>query len=116
MIKKYRFLEENEGENKVEKEYILHHYLKKIIKYLKECEVMEVFSNHVEAFDMMFHNISYFITKANRMRPERMLTYYEGEEPLYKSRSNPNENYIFEMVKKKKILKVGDLLLDKIRN
>ena len=47
---------------KSEKEFILYHYLKEIITYLKECEAMEILSDHIEAFDFKFHYISEFIT------------------------------------------------------
>ena len=41
-------------------EEILYNYLKEIIKHLRECEVMEVFSDHIEAFHMKFQYISRF--------------------------------------------------------
>ena len=116
MIKKYFNLEEKYI--KSEKEYIIYYYLKEIIRYLKECEVMEVLSDHIDAFHLKFHYISEFIMKSKRMRPHR---------PLFSSEGNDNdEEYISEFAiyshekntserMKKKIFKVGDFLLDKIR-
>ena len=54
MFKKYEELENKKNEE------ILYNYLKEIIKHLRECEVMEVFSDHIEAFHMKFHFISRF--------------------------------------------------------
>ena len=115
MIKKYHNLEENNGE----KEFILYYYLKEIISYLKECEVMEVLSDHVEAFHLMFYYISEFITKLNRMRPQRKLIMFDDDdddddEPFFERGIYPHEKNVSEKLKKK-ILKVEDLLLDKIR-
>ena len=88
MIEKYYELEENK-----KKEFILYCYLKEIIRYLKECEVMEVFSDHIEAFYLKFHYISRFIDKPS---------------------INPDEEDVSERMMKK-IFKVINLLLDKIR-
>ena len=64
------YLFKDEGE----KEYIVYHYLNKIIRYLKECEVMEVFDNHMEAFDIMFHNIiSFFINSKCCEKPKYII-------------------------------------------
>ena len=57
MFEKYYELERNKEEN------ILYNYLKEIIKHLSECEVMEVLSDHIEAFHMKFHHISSFIDR-----------------------------------------------------
>ena len=78
MIKKYFNLEEKYY--KSEKEHIIYYYLKEIIRYLKECEVMEVLSDHIAAFNLKFYHISEFIAKSNRMRPHRPLFSYEGDE------------------------------------
>ena len=86
MFEKYYELENNK------KEIILYNYLKEIIKHLRECEVMEVFSDHIEAFHMKFGYISRFLLK---------IPFYIDEE-------------VSERMKKK-ILKVIVLLTDKIR-
>ena len=57
MFEKYYELERNKEEN------ILYNYLKEIIKHLRECEVMEVFSDHIEAFHIKFQHISRFLEK-----------------------------------------------------
>ena len=54
-----------ELEVKNEKETILYNYLKEIIKHLKECEVMEVFSDHIDAFYLNYRYINNFIIKAS---------------------------------------------------
>ena len=118
MCKKYFMLERIEGE----KEYILYHQLKKIIRYLNECEVMEVLSDHVEAFSLMFHYIMYLMTKSDGMRPQRSLLKLvfddededEDDEESFLENTYPQEKYETEKLKKK-ILNVGDLLKDKIR-
>ena len=86
MFEKYDILEKNKNEN------ILYNYLKEIIKHLRECEVMEVFSDHIEAFHMKFQYISRFLEK---------LPFHLDEE-------------VSERMKKK-ILKAVVLLRDKIR-
>ena len=68
MCKKYFTLERVEGVEG-EKECILYRQIKKIIKYLNECEVMEVLSDHPDAFDLMFHYIRYIMTKSGSVRP-----------------------------------------------
>ena len=123
MCKKYFMLEEVEGVEG-EKEYILYHQLKKIIRYLNECEVMEVLSDHVEAFCLMFHYITYIMSKSDRMRPPRSLLKLllddedededEDDEESFLESTYIQEKYETEKLKKK-ILKVGDLLKDKIR-
>ena len=51
---------------KSEKELIIYYYLKEIIRHLKECEVMEVSSDHRDAFHLKFHYISQFIYIINK--------------------------------------------------
>ena len=58
MCEKYSTLERVEVDEG-EKEKILYRQIKKIIRYLNECEVMEVLSDHPNAFDLMFHYIRY---------------------------------------------------------
>ena len=115
MCEKYFNLEEKYI--KSENEFIIYYYLKEIIRYLKECEVMEVLSDHIDAFHLKFHHISEFIVKSQRMRPHRPLLAYEGDdfnENDFIDMSLPHEKNVSEKLKKK-IFKVGDLLLDKIR-
>ena len=57
MFEKYDELENNKNED------ILYNYVKEIINHLRECEVMEVFSDHIEAFHMKFQYISTFLQK-----------------------------------------------------
>ena len=98
MIEKYYMLEEVKGE----KEYILYFYLEEIFRYLKECEVMEVLSDHDEAFDLVFHYIRYFMIKSDRMRPRRKLIISDDdEEPFFESSIYPQEKYENEKLKKK---------------
>ena len=55
-----KMLEKYEELGNKKNEEILYNYLKEIIKHLRECEVMEVFSDHIEAFHMKFQYISRF--------------------------------------------------------
>ena len=119
MCEKYFTLERVEGVER-EKEYILYQQLKKIIKYLNECEVMEVLSDHPDAFDLMFHYIRYIMTKSDRMRAQRILLKFvfdkdeDGDkESLLESTYTPEKYETKRM--KKMIFKVEDLLLGKIR-
>ena len=89
MFEKYDELEHNKEEN------ILYNYLKEIIKHLRECEVMEVFSDHIEAFHMKFRYISRFIDKV----------------PCY---PKDYDDEVSERMRKK-IYKAYKLLNDKIR-
>ena len=104
MIEKYYELEVN---NK--KETILYNYLKEIIKHLKECEVMEVFSDHIDAFHLKFHYISKFLEK-----PEPFSFCYEGEDRKECFFKDSNGENVRERMNEK-ISKVIKLLLDKIR-
>ena len=88
MFKKYYELEV-----KSEKESIIYNYLKEIIRYLKECEVMEVFSDHIKAFDLKYRYIHNFKVKVS---------------------INPEEEYVSERMNEK-LIKVLNLLFDKIR-
>ena len=63
-----------------------------IIRHLKECEVMEVFSDHIDAFYLKFHSMSRFKSKA----------------AIY-----PDEDESERM--NKRIFKVLILMMDKIR-
>ena len=58
MIKNYFKLEEKFIKSNKK---IIYYYLKDMISYLEECEVMEVFSDHVEAFPFGFEYINDFI-------------------------------------------------------
>ena len=88
MFKKYYELEV-----KSEKESIIYNYLKEIIRYLKECKVMEVFSDHIKAFDLKYRYIHNFKVKVS---------------------INPEEEYVSERMNEK-LIKVLNLLFDKIR-
>ena len=59
MIKRYFELEEKYL--KTEKKFIIYYYLKEMIRQLKEYDVMEVFSDHIDAFHLEFNNISEFL-------------------------------------------------------
>ena len=120
MCEKYFMLERVEGVEG-EKEYILYRQIKKIIRYLNECEVMEVLSDHPDAFDLMFHYIRYIMTKSDDMKPTRSLFKFvsdededEDDEETFSESTYTPDKYETERLKKK-ILKVGDLLNDKIR-
>ena len=122
MCEKYYKLERVEVDEE-EKEYILYCQLKKLIRYLNECEMMEVLSDHPEAFYLMFDSIYYIKLKSRDMKPIRLfkLLYCEGEhkdedkdeETLTESSYIP-EKYESERLKKK-IMKVENLLSEKIR-
>ena len=67
MLERVKLVERVEGE----KEYFLYCQIKKIISYLNECELMEVLSDHPDAFDLMFHYIRYIMTKSEDKKPMR---------------------------------------------
>ena len=103
-MKMYFDLEQFEVDEE-EKEYILYRQLKKLIRYLNECEVMEVFSDHIAAFHLMFDCISCIIKKSREMKPIRLPIVYdededEDEETLTES-SYISEKYESERLKKK---------------
>ena len=54
---------------------------------MNQCEVMEVLSDYVEAFDMTYHYIIYLISKSDSMRPTRF---------LWKNDDDDDEETIFE--------------------
>ena len=77
---------------------------------MNECEVMEVLSDHPDAFDLMFHYIRFIMSKSDDMRPKRSLfkiVYDEDEdededdvESLFESIYIP-EKYETERLEKK---------------
>ena len=120
MCEKYYTLERNE-EDEEEKEKNLYHQLKKIIRYLNECEVMEVLSDHPDAFDKKFYYIWYIMEKSVDMRLQRSLIRFEsGEDQDDDYTETFSESIIipkkYETKRlKKKIIKAGNFLWDKIR-
>ena len=105
MCLKYFTLERVEGVEG-EKEYILYRQIKKIISYLNECEMMEVLSDHPDAFDLMFHYMRYIMTKSDDMKPTRSLFKFvfdedehEDEETFFEITYIP-EKYETERLKK----------------
>ena len=85
--------------------------------------MMEVLSDHADAFDLMFYFIRYIMTKSESMRPtpQRSLFKFvsdedeeEDDEEIFLQSTYTPEKYETERLNKK-ILKVGDLLNDKIR-
>ena len=80
-----------------ENEHIFYNHLKKIERFVKECEDMELIANHEEAFDLMFDRIRCFISEAL---------------PLYKKWYMPDDDKSERV--KKKFVKIRKLLLDKI--
>ena len=118
MCEKYFTLERVEVDEG-EKEKILYRQIKKIIRYFNECEVMEVLSDHPDAFYLMFDCIWYIISKSDDMKPMRSLFKFvndedeEDEETFLESTYTPKK-YESERLKKN-IMKVGYLLSDKIR-
>ena len=104
MCEKYFDLERVEVDEE-EKEYILYRQLKKLIRYLNECEVMEVLSDHPGTFHLMFDCISCIMTKSREMKPIRLLFKFvydededEDEETLIES-SYISEKYESERLK-----------------
>ena len=82
---------------------------------MKEYEVMEVFSDHIAAFHLEFSYISNFILNEIELRlPQRPMLLWSDEEFTenqlsYHEEEIKNEKYF------KKISKVIELLMDKIR-
>ena len=115
MIKRYFKIEEKYLET--EKKYIIYYYLKEMIKQLKEYEVMEVYSDHIDALHLEFSYISDFIHNNIELRlPQKPLIVYDTFEELLEQElkyyeefySSENEKYI------NKIIKVIRLLKEKI--
>ena len=115
MIKGYFKIEEKYLET--EKKYIIYYYLKEMIKQLKEYEVMEVYSDHIDAFHLEFSYISEFFHNNIELRlPRKPLIVYDTFEDLLEQElkyyeefySSENEKYI------NKIIKVIRLLKEKI--
>ena len=82
---------------------------------MKECEVMEVLSDHIEALHLEYYYISQFIHSEMEIKiPQRPMLSWGDEEfteytMRYHHEENKNEKFI------KKISKVIELLMDKIR-
>ena len=115
MIKRYFEIEKKYLET--EKKCIIYYYLKEMIKQLKECEVMEVYSDHLYAFPLEFSYISDFIYNNIELRlPRKPLIVYDTFEDLLEQEleyyeefySSENEKYI------NKIIEVIRLLKEKI--
>ena len=101
MIKGYFKIEEKYLNT--EKKYIIYHYLKEMIKQFKEYEVMEVYSDHIDAFHLEFSYISDFIhNNIERRLPRKPLIMYDTFEDLLEQEleyyeefySSENEKYI----------------------
>ena len=85
---------------------------KKIKNYLKECKVIEVLSDDIEAFETRFYHIIKFVTESYIFKPQKRLISYEGEENTeytmcYSVEKNVNERL------KKSIVRVSDLMIEK---
>ena len=119
MIKKYFKIEKKYLNT--EKKYFIYYYLKEMIKQLEEYEVMEVYSDHVEAFDLEFSYINDFIRNNMILSlPQKPLKIYETNEDFLEQDLKDNEEYYEEFYNgenKKyygKIRKVIKLLNEKI--
>ena len=101
-----------------EKKYIIYYYLKEMIKQLEEHEVVEVYSDHVDAFHLEFSYISDFIFNVNmdlKLPQQLMIVYDEKEEYIEKVKEYYEDIYGSENVRYlKKIKKVIRLLKQKI--
>ena len=104
MIKKY-FKMEKKYLN-TEKKYLINYYLKVMIKQLEECEVMEIYSDHVAAFHLEFSCISDFIHNDMILRlPQKPLVIYETYEDFVEQKLKNDEEYYKEYYgENKKIL------------
>ena len=116
MILKKRYFELEEKYLKTEKKFIIYYYLKEMIRQLKEYKVMEVFSDHIDAFHLEFNNISEFILNRIELKLPQvpLVVYCSDDEDLeekmnyHKEGDSKNEKYF------KKISKVIELLKEKI--
>ena len=101
-----------------EKKYIIYYYLKEMIKQLEEHEVVEAYSDHVDAFHLEFSCISDFISNDNvdlKFPQQSMIVYDDKEEYIEKVKKYYEDFYSSENVKYfKKIKKVIRLLRQKI--
>ena len=112
MIKRYFKIEEKYLET--EKKYIIYYYLKEMIKQLKEYEVMEVYSDHIDALHLEFSYKSDFIHNNIELRlPQKPLIVYDTFEELLEQElkyyeefySSENEKYINKIIKVIRLLK-----------
>ena len=118
MFKKYFKIEKKYINT--EKKYFINYYLKAMIKQMEECEVMEVYSDHVEAFGMEFSYITDFIHNNNMILrlPQRTLIFYETHEEFIEEKLKNDQEYYKEKYGEngkyyRKILKVINLLYEK---
>ena len=118
MIKKYFKIEKKYLNT--EKKYLIYCHLKEMIKQLEECEVMEVYSDHVAAFHLEFSYISDFIHNDMILRlPQKPLVIYETYEDFIEQKLKNDEGYYKEYYEENKkyygnIRKVMNLLYEKI--
>ena len=93
MIKNYFEIEEKYLYT--EKKYIIYYYLKEMIKQLKEYEVMEVYSDHIDAFQLEFSYISEFIHNDIELRlPRKPLLVYSTFEELLEQELKYYEEFL----------------------
>ena len=102
-----------------EKRLVLY-YLKEMKRYLENCEVMEVFSDNVNAFQDEFHYIIKFISNCMILRlPQRELLIDESDEDFIEEKLKIDKKYYDEYYGEKEeyykyIEKIRNLLLAKI--
>ena len=100
-----------------EKKYLIYYYLKEMIKQLKEYEVTEVYSDHIDAFHLEFSYISEFILNNIELRlPRKPLIVYDTFEDLLEKELKYYEEFYCSENQKyiNKIIKVIRLLKEKI--
>ena len=47
---------------------------------MKECKVIEILSDDIEAFELRFYHIFKFVSESYFFKPQKRLMSYEGEE------------------------------------
>ena len=98
-----------------EKEYLIYYYLKEMIKQLKEYEVMEVYSDHIDAFHLEFSYTSEFISNSIELRlPRKPMMVFDSFEDLLEQElkyyeefySSENQKFTNKIIKAIILLKV----------
>ena len=119
MIKGYFKIEEKYLNT--EKKYIFYYYLKEMIKKLKEYEVMEVYSDHIDAFHLEFSYISEFIHNNIELRlPRKPLIVYDTSEELlekelkYYEEFYSSENEKYKIIEGKNNISVNNIIQSSI--
>ena len=107
MFKRYFELEEKYL--KTEKKFIIYYYLKEMIRQLKEYEVMDVLSDHANAFNIEFNYIADFINNRMKLKlpspPDSLIVIDDSDYEDLEEVESKKEKYFRNIRKVIKLLK-----------